>query len=343
MITFVRSWQISRVRPIRCQRRSFRYLALLAAIMVGGSLTALLGAAPASAQTGFTAGVTPGAAASSATTVNLFYRGTDGAVWMHNVIHPGQAPVSLGGRLTGGPSAVWTPPGVLSAAGAFAVFGRGTDNRLWWAYQTSSGWSRWASLGGVITAEPAAIGNPNGSLGTIAVFARGTDGAVWYQAMGPHQWIGWQRLGGRLYPGIGPAATYARSAVYLTAVGADRTMWLDVTSDGARWSGWRPLGGRTTSTPAVTIVATPLQQPPTAAVFARGTDNAAWYRQFTEPGFTVPAGWHSLGGRLTSGLAATTVTGGQTYVFGLGADNRMWLAHGIWPAVHGWYLVTRAG
>ncbi|MGE5290310.1 MAG: hypothetical protein ACM3ML_24610, partial [Micromonosporaceae bacterium] len=92
----------------------------------------------------------------------------------------------------------------------------------------------------------------------------------------------------------------------------------------------------------VTVVATPASAPPTAAVFARGTDNAAWYRQFTEPGYPAPAGWHSLGGRLTSGVTAVTVPGGQTYVFVLGTDNRAWMAHGIWPAVRGWTLATRA-
>ncbi len=50
----------------------------------------------------------------------------------------------------------------------------------------------------------------------------------------------------------------------------------------------------------------------------------------------IAATWHSLGGILTSGVAASTVPGGKTYVFALGTDNQVWMRVGVWPALAPW-------
>ena len=172
----------------RLAGRQPRLLALLTAALAGASVLTLVSAGPvsagpaAAAQTqGPIPGVTLGAAADGSRAPRLFYADSGGRVWMHDLTQPGGSPVSLGGRLTGGPGAVWVPAGGLLPAGTFAVFGRGTDNALGWAYQTATGWSRWASLGGGITSRPAAYAAPAsaGSSNVIAVYARGADGAVW--------------------------------------------------------------------------------------------------------------------------------------------------------------------
>jgi hypothetical protein len=51
-------------------------------------------------------------------------------------------------------------------------------------------------------------------------------------------------------------------------------------------------------------------------MFARGTDNALWYR-------TLTGDWKPLGGGLTSGPAATTF-GKELYIFVRGTDKAIW-------------------
>ncbi|HWG14488.1 MAG TPA: hypothetical protein VG268_14540 [Streptosporangiaceae bacterium] len=41
-------------------------------------------------------------------------------------------------------------------------------------------------------------------------------------------------------------------------------------------------------------------------------------------------------GDLTTGVTATTVPGGKTYVFVLGTDNRIWTRAGTWPVLGAW-------
>jgi hypothetical protein len=70
-----------------------------------------------------------------------------------------------------------------NASGRMELFVRGTDNALWHRWQTApnSGWSPWASLGGVLTSNIAVGQNADGRL---ELFVRGTDGALW------HKWQG---------------------------------------------------------------------------------------------------------------------------------------------------------
>jgi hypothetical protein len=43
----------------------------------------------------------------------------------------------------------------------------------------------------------------------------------------------------------------------------------------------------------------------------------------------------SLGGRLSSGVTATTVPGGNTYALALGTDNNIWVWTGTGPSFSG--------
>src|SRR2546430_4771564 len=101
MITLVRvrRWQKAghtRRPPAR------RMLVGLAAALCGGGLALTLAVGPAGAQSVAPAppmpGTTPGAAAASADSVNLFYTGTDRHVYWQNAVEPGQGPVDLGAR-----------------------------------------------------------------------------------------------------------------------------------------------------------------------------------------------------------------------------------------------------
>jgi hypothetical protein len=328
-----------------------RLVALLTAVLAGGSLLTLVSAGPAAAQTqGPAPGVTLGAAANGTQAPKLFYAGSDGGVWMHDLAQPGGSPVSLGGRLIGGPGVVWVPAGGLFSAGAFVVFGRGADNALWWMYQTTTGWSRWASLGGGITSKPTAYAAPAsaGSSGAVAVYVRGRDGTVWFRALdrvtasGP-AWQPWRSIGGRLLAGTGPAAAQTSGGIFVAVVGTDRALWMATSLSGSPGHVWRSLGGQTTSDPAVTV---PDQSLLIGVAFVRGTDNAAWYNEFSGHTTGVAPGWHSLGGRLSSGVTAiptmVTVPPGPAYLVGLGTDNLAWMRTGTWPALRGWMPATAA-
>lgn len=306
--------------------------AAAAAIMLAGGPAALAAsAAPATAQIpGPAPGLTMSAAAQSASAVYLAYTGTNRDVYLENVAAPAQPVLALGGQLIGGPGIVVTSPSVLTSASALAVFGRGTDNALWWKHRTASGWSSWQSLGGIITSAPAAAADMTDYFGPLDVFARGNNGVIWYRVWKSGAWQPWTsslRCPCPLVPvmpGTGPGAGNGQFAIanpdrHVFVFGRTGTLY-----------GYTDFGGLTTATPGITSAATGVSE-----VFARGLDNALWYRPSSQP--IAPTGsWSSLGGRLTSGVTATTVTGGKTYIFVLGTDNQAWMRAGPWPSLGGW-------
>jgi hypothetical protein len=313
------------------RRRSHRTAALVMAALMGGSLAAAMAASPALAQAPNPApGVTMGAAAPQASSVFLAYTGTDGAVYLRNEIN-GRV-TGLGGRLIGGPA-------VTQAGTRLAVFGRGTDNALWWIHQTSGGsWSSWQSLGGVITSQPGAATGVAVRFGPLIVLARGADGALWYRVQGTGGgWSAWQSLGGALLAGTGPAAVSALGNLTVAVTGTNHQVWL-FGPLGMQVYGFINFGGRTNSTPGIASNSPRRNIQFPVIVFARGTDNALWYKQSILP-IGNPAAWASLGGVLTSGPAAATVPTGATYVFVLGTDNLPWTRNGVWPILSPW---TRA-
>ena len=131
-----------------------------------------------------------------------------------------------------------------------------------------------------------------------------------------------------LLPGTGPAAVAPIGTLVVAVTGTNHHVWLYGPA-GMQIFGFIDFGGVTSSTPGIAVVASQ------AVVFARGTDNALWYKVSGLP-VGSPAGWTSLGGRLTSGPAAATVPGGKTYVFVLGTDNLPWMRNGIWPSLGAW-------
>jgi hypothetical protein len=330
-----------------------RGTALLAAALTTGSLAGVLAAGPAAAQPRAPApepGITPGIAtitpADGGTPVaDLAYTGTSGSVYVRDVFRPGQRVTALGGHLTSGPAVALT--GIFSngAAEQLAVFGRGADGALWWRHQRASGsWTSWQSLGGRLTSKPA-VAATRGARGKLSVFVRGADSAIWYRTLGNGRWGGWTRLGGKLLPGTAPAAVYDYTGhLMAAAVGTDRAIRMFSNISGSR-AAERGLGGQTTRDPAITAITSrhATEQAPAAyraVVFIRGTDGTLRARQVSDPLTTLKGTWRSLGGRLTSGIAAhSDVAGTFTYVFALGASNQFQLRIGGWPALGPW---TRA-
>ena len=259
-------------------------------------------------------GVAPGAVYVSPAENDVFYTATDRSVWVKNVDNGSLRRVG-NGLLISAPSAICNGSTVI-------VFGEGTDHKLWWTHrQAAGGYASWALLGGALTAQPGAVftGGP-ASPSRYEVFVRGTDRAAWRLVHGATGWApAFTRVGGRLLDDTGPAAAHATvatansQATWVSVTGTNRVVY--VALPGA--FGFSPIGGQSTASPALTAYSSSTGV--TLAWFVRGTDNAAWYVVNNRPE------WTSIGGRVNSGLAATTDRAtGTTYVYALGTDNQVY-------------------
>jgi len=277
------------------------------------------------------AGDTPAVAATGIPQVPIVfdYTGSDKHGYEAPLASPTQAE-SLGGTLIGGPGDAFVPPplgpGVITLA-------RGGDNAMYELAFTSGGSPTWVRIGGGLTSRPGvaagALSVPGGE--AIDAVVRGTNGAVWDLEANATSQRPWRSLGGATLAGSGPAAVNVGGTLYVLAIRTDGSVWVNRSTDGAHWSGWRPLGGRASGDVGV---ATP--KPGVGVVFVRGPDNALWYKEFagTTPGVT--SGWHSLGGQLTSGAGAGSAANGNTSVLVLGPDGHIWKRSGTWPNFSPW-------
>ena len=180
---------------------------------------------------------------------------------------------------------------------------------------------------------------------SLLIYVRGADGAVWgrqeYNRAG--LWIGWHKIGGRVLPGTAPAAGYGLG-VFIAVVGTHHTVWLGEDLYGSPGLRWRSIGGRSNSDPGLDVPGEGSPAEGRVVVFARGTDNAAWYNEARGHTAGVTAGWHSLGGALTSGVTAfTSLAPGYTSVYALGSDRRPWVDSGTWPELTRWQPVRLTG
>ena len=86
------------------------------------------------------------------------------------------------------------------------------------------------------------------------------------------------------------------------------------------WGAWASMSGQLSASPAAVSWGDGHID-----VFARGTDNALWWRN-TSNGGTSWSSWTSLGGQLatTTGPAASSQRAGQLDVFAIGSDKALW-------------------
>jgi hypothetical protein len=189
-----------------------------------------------------------------------------------------------------------SPAAAAWSAGRLDVFVRGINNQLFTRhYTTSTGWSAWGSLGGVLTSGPAVA---SWGPGRLDVFARGTDNAVWHKWFSGGKWSGWQSLGGVIVGEPGAAST-GTGKLDLFARGTSNALFnrnYNVTRAG--WSGWTSLGGAFTSSPSAAVPAAAVM-----AVFVRNANGGYYYRQRSAA--TVWSGWQLADAALTfRGLGA---------------------------------------
>jgi acylphosphatase len=217
---------------------------------------------------------------------------------------------------------------VCNSDGRLEVFGVGSDRAVWhnWQKAPHSGpWSGWASLGGVVTSDPAVFINSDGRL---ELFARGADNALWHNwQTAPHAgpWSGWNSLGG-IITSDPEVVENSDGRLEVFARGLDGALWHNwqTAPHAGPWSGWASLGGIITSNPV------PVRNSDgRLEIFARGTDNALWHIWQTVPHAGPWSGWFSLGGVIVSDPAVFDNSDGRLEVFARGTDNALW--H-IWQA-----------
>ena len=203
--------------------------------------------------------------------MTVFARGSDGAIWYRDYVGGSWGNwVSIGGQTPAG-----TGPAVTSwGSGRLDVFVQGINGGLYHkSYTTTSGWSNWQYLGGVLTSSPAATSrNPGG----MTVFVRGNDNGVWYRDYVGGSWGNWVSIGGQIPAGTGPAVcSWGSGRLDVFARGTDGAMW-HRTYDGTAWGkNWDSLGGILTSSPAATSPSSGVID-----VFVRGSDSGLWQKTY---------------------------------------------------------------
>jgi C1A family cysteine protease len=276
----------------------------------------------------------PAVSAQSANTLDLFFRGSDGALWWkHWDGTTWSASTSLGGVLTSDPAA--TSPG----NGLIDVFVRGGDGALYEKTTTNGGtsWSNWISLGGQIPAGTVPSVCSSGA-GRLDLFVQGTDGALWHKWYTGTSWSGWQSLGGVLTSSPAAATAPGSSRIDVFVRGTDGAIWQRTTTNaGSSWSGWTSRGGQI---PVNTVPAASSWGSGRLDLFANGTDGQLWWK-YTTNGGSSWTGWIPLGGSLTSSPAAAAPASGIMDVFVRGGDNGFWErtytngAWGSWASIGG--------
>jgi cysteine-rich secretory family protein len=267
---------------------------------------------PAGEPTGWTnlggvAASDPVVVSRTATSLDVFIRGSDDALWhraWNGTAWSGWE--SLGGVLGSRPAVVTT------SASRIDVFIRGQEGGLWTRTWNGASWGPWQGLGGVIVGAPSAV-SLNSS--RLDVFITGQEGGLWQRTWNGTSWANWQGLGGILT--TSPTATMTggdRIDVFLR--GSDYALWERTFSTTAGWYNFRSLGGYLPAdSPGIA------DTPGRIDVLVRGSDNALWQTSWNGATWT---GWVSHGGVMMSAPLVTSCTAGHIDVYHIGTDSAIW-------------------
>jgi hypothetical protein len=242
----------------------------------------------------------------SSNRLDVFVRGTDGALWHRWWSGAAwSAWESLGGAIQGNPAAISWGPGRID------VFARGIDNQLWHKWFNGS-WSGWEPLGGVLSSAPDAS---SWGSGRLDVFARGTDGAIWHKWLNG-SWSGWQSLGGTI-TGDPSAAAWGVNRIDIIGRWASDNSLRHLYWNGSAWQGWENLGGVLTSSPDMTTWGTNRLD-----MFALGSGGVIYHKAWNGAVWT---GWSAVDGTAwKSDPGAVARAAGKIAVFEEGSDNALW-------------------
>ena len=231
------------------------------------------------------------------------------------------------GAFTTAAAPVASSPAVCAQnANSLDFFAKGTDNALWWKHWDGHYWSSWTSLGGYVTADPAAVSR---SPGKITVFVRGGSGSLWSKSTtdGGTTWNPWNEIGGQLLDGTGPTAyAWGDGRIGWFVTGTSHALW-HMWDDSSGRHGWQSLGGYLTASPGATSPSNGVID-----VFARGSSGGLWQMEYANNAW---GGWTPLSGQLASntGPAATSWGSGRLDIVVTGTSGALWhrsYASGAW-------------
>ncbi|MFF3784074.1 right-handed parallel beta-helix repeat-containing protein [Streptomyces sp. NPDC001933] len=182
----------------------------------------------------------PGAATDANGNITVLVRGTDNQLYQrafNGTSWTGWAPL-------GGPNAgtLAGAPALTMTNGRTDVFVRGTDNQLWQrTWTTTSSWTNWTSLGGILLDSPGAATDANGN---ITVLVRGTDNQLQQRVFDGTSWTEWAALGGRHAGSFvgAPAVTMVNGRTYVFVRGTGNKLWQRTWTTAGGWTNWTSLG-----------------------------------------------------------------------------------------------------
>jgi hypothetical protein len=169
----------------------------------------------------------------------------------------------------------------------------------------------WTSLGGLLTASPAAS---SWAANRVDVFVTGSDNALYQRTWNGSSWSAWTGLGGGLTAGPG-AVSWGPNRIDVFVRGNDEQLYHRYWT--GAWSSWEALGGLLTSSPAAASWSAGRLD-----VFVRGSDNALYHKVWTGSAWSA---WESLGGGLASDPGAVSSTRSRIDVVVRGTDNAVWI------------------
>ena len=258
------------------------------------------------------------------TTAGAFVTGLDRGLWYRPLDGASNSWQSLGGGLHYGPAAV--------AAGSTSyVFVTGITGELWYRANSGGGWGPWTSLGGYLTASPAAASLGDGH---VRVFGRGMQGELWSREFSGSSWSGWTAHGGYL---AGPPTATARPEEETTQVyvrGSDGYTYRQTLPVGSGAQPYERLDFMSCTAVAMDTVSADSDIALGAWVDSSGTP------RLLDSSGAYAAQW--LGGVITSTPAVAF--GEHEFVFvGRGLDNALWLYDGRaggsgWRSLGGYVL-----
>lgn len=250
-----------------------------------------------------------------------FVVGLDRALWFRPIDGDPSSWRSLGGGALYGPAA--------AAAGSTSyVFVVGLDGSLFYRADDGSGWGRWTTLGGYLTASPAAASLGEGH---VRVFGRGLDGQMWSRELRNGTWSDWIPHGGYLTAAPSATAHPDEGRVEVYARGTDGWFYSQSLPEGSEALPYQRRALVGCSPPALPSV----QRPSDPAVGA-SVNSLGW------PLIVDSHAYWFIGGVVTS-TPAVAFSGAQFVLVGRGTDGALWLYDGRgrdagWHSLGGYIL-----
>jgi hypothetical protein len=220
--------------------------------------------------------------------VDVFFRGTDGALWTTYTTDAGSiwsTWTKIGGQLLDGTG----PAAYYWGTSRLGCFITGTNRAVSHVWLDKWNAPHWESLGGPpgqqVTSSPAvaALSEEPYTKGRITVFIRGTDRTLWarsYNNYDPPGWNNWTSLGGTILAGTAPGATGLVTLlnVFITDTNGGVSYQGEEPNAPVKWSVWRDIGPINPFFKPAPVTSSPsaCSRGSIMSVWVRRSDNSVW-------------------------------------------------------------------